>query len=71
MDIETAAKTLTEALKGEPWFSSVTVGEIDPPGKPPGLVVFVHQDPPAQHPLNVTTWQGYSVVYRHFGAIRA
>ncbi len=71
VDIETAAKTLAAKLEGRPWFAHVLVSEIDPPGKPPGLVVFVKMDPPAEENLNVTTWEGYSVTYRHFGAIRA
>ncbi len=72
VDIETAAKTLAAKLEGAPWFAHVLVSEIDPPGKSPGLVVYVKLEPPAQEEMSsLTTWQGFSVIYRHLGVTKS
>ena len=71
MTIEEAAQTLTAKLTGAPWFMHVLVGEITPPGRAEGLIVYVKSEPPEADKLPPPyVWEGYGVVYRHFGANR-
>jgi hypothetical protein len=67
MTIEEAAQTLTDHLRGKPWFTAVGIGEYE--GKP-CLFLYVKAIKDAELQFLQQGWHGFHVEVRRMGTPR-
>jgi hypothetical protein len=69
MEIQEAANQLADKLRPHPWFLTVAIGKSDLEKET--LFVYVRSSKKPKLSLVDPLWQGYKVVVKHLGTIRA